>query len=130
MLGATNTPWELDPAVRRRFEKRIYIPLPDFIGRKVMFKIRTKKSKHTITEEEFDQLGEDTDGYSGSDITTVVKEGMMEPVRRCQTAKKFRQVEGGLWMPTFPTDPMGQEMNMMDVPSGMLKAPDVSCVSL
>ena len=29
VLGATNTPWTLDPAIRRRFEKRVYIPLPE-----------------------------------------------------------------------------------------------------
>ena len=39
VLGATNVPWELDPAIRRRFEKRIYIPLPDAAARAYMTRL-------------------------------------------------------------------------------------------
>ena len=44
VLGATNLPWALDPAVRRRFEKRVYIPLPDIKGRLAMLKLAIKKN--------------------------------------------------------------------------------------
>jgi vacuolar protein-sorting-associated protein 4 len=39
VLGATNVPWELDPAMRRRFEKRVYIALPEPQARTTMFKV-------------------------------------------------------------------------------------------
>lgn len=39
VLGASNLPWELDEAFRRRLEKRIYIPLPDIEGRKQLIRI-------------------------------------------------------------------------------------------
>ena len=37
VLGATNLPWELDPAIRRRFQRKIYIDLPDQLGRQKIF---------------------------------------------------------------------------------------------
>ena len=86
VLGASNVPWELDPAIRRRFEKRIYIPLPDFQARIVQFKIRIGKTPNNLTEEDFIELGNATEGYSGSDIAVVVKEALMLPIRKCQTA--------------------------------------------
>merc|ERR1712183_1029307 len=39
VLGATNIPWVLDSAIRRRFEKRIYIDLPEEHARTAMFKL-------------------------------------------------------------------------------------------
>lgn len=83
VLGASNVPWELDPAIRRRFEKRIYIPLPDIHARTAMFKIRLGKTPNELSEEDFIELGKTSEGYSGSDISVVVKEAMMMPVRRC-----------------------------------------------
>ena len=42
VMGATNLPWDLDDALRRRFEKRVYIPLPNSVGRREMFNINMK----------------------------------------------------------------------------------------
>jgi hypothetical protein len=41
-----------------------------------------------------------------------VKEAMMMPIRRCQTATKFRKTPDGFLEPTFPSDPMGIEMTL------------------
>jgi vacuolar protein-sorting-associated protein 4 len=50
VLGATNVPWELDPAMRRRFEKRIYIPLPEAHARSIMFQIHLGGKHFSLTD--------------------------------------------------------------------------------
>lgn len=41
VLAATNFPWDIDEALRRRLEKRIYIPLPNEEGREALVRIIT-----------------------------------------------------------------------------------------
>lgn len=70
VLAATNRPWDLDDALRRRLEKRVYIPLPNEKGREECFKINIKTV--TLAEDvDFKKLVELTDGYSGADINNV-----------------------------------------------------------
>lgn len=126
VLGASNVPWELDPAIRRRFEKRIYIPLPDIHARATQFKIRIGNTPNDLTEEDFIELARATEGYSGSDITVVVKEAMMLPVRKCQSANKFKKTPDGFYVPTYPTDPMGIDMTLHTMPNpALLRAPEL-----
>lgn len=56
VLGATNLPWNLDEALRRRFEKRIYIPLPERDQRKELFQICLKSLD--VEGVDYDQLGD------------------------------------------------------------------------
>jgi SpoVK/Ycf46/Vps4 family AAA+-type ATPase len=53
MLGATNLPYNLDQAIRRRFDKRIYIPLPEAHARAGMFKIHLGDTPHNLSEQDF-----------------------------------------------------------------------------
>jgi len=62
VLGATNIPWQLDSAIRRRFEKRIYIPLPDLLARVELFKLNVGNTPCTLKDHEFKRLAEITDG--------------------------------------------------------------------
>ena len=63
VLCATNIPWDLDPALRRRFQKKIYIPLPDVNAREVLFTIQLgKDTPHNITPEQIKELAAMTEG--------------------------------------------------------------------
>jgi vacuolar protein-sorting-associated protein 4 len=90
VLGATNLPWALDSAIRRRFEKRIYIPLPEAPARTRMFHILVKDTPNTLKPEDFKHLGMITERYSGADIATVVRDALMQPVRKVQSATHFK----------------------------------------
>jgi vacuolar protein-sorting-associated protein 4 len=92
VLGATNIPWALDSAIRRRFERRIYIPLPELNARARMFEIHVGSTPHSLTPQDIRTLAEKTEGYSGSDIAVVVRDALMQPIRRLQTATHFKYV--------------------------------------
>ncbi|KAL3143023.1 Vacuolar protein sorting-associated protein 4B [Trebouxia sp. C0009 RCD-2024] len=92
VLGATNIPYGLDQAVRRRFDKRIYIALPEEKARAHMFKVHLGDTPHDLQPQDYEELARHTEGFSGSDIAVVVKDVLMEPVRLTQDAGFFRKV--------------------------------------
>ncbi|KAL7058759.1 hypothetical protein AAHC03_013093 [Spirometra sp. Aus1] len=137
VLGATNIPWTLDSAIRRRFEKRIYIPLPEAPARAQMFKLHLGTTPHSLTEADFRELGNRTQGYSGADICIVVRDALMAPIRKVQSATHFKKVSGpsptnkdvivhDLLTPCSPGDPDGIEMDWTSIASDKLKEPIVS----
>ena len=81
VLGATNFPWVIDEAARRRLEKRIYIPLPDHESRIQLFEINLRgvKLDESINIE---QLAKMSEGYSGSDITNVCRDASFMAMRQ------------------------------------------------
>ena len=89
-LCATNCPWELDTAFLRRFEKRIFIALPDREARRQLFKIHLGDAFAGFKEEEWQRLLDLTDGYSGSDLATCTSDALLEPIRDLQGTKSWK----------------------------------------
>lgn len=81
VLAATNLPWGIDEAARRRFVRRQYIPLPELETREAQFSRLLAAQRTNLTEEERKGLLELTEGFSGSDITALTKDAAMGPLR-------------------------------------------------
>lgn len=117
VLGATNIPWGLDPAVRRRFQKKIYISLPEAKARKKMVKLNLGDTYNDITDEQFGILGDLTEGYSGSDIYNLTQDAIYGPLRKCQRATHFRHLDGNHIVPCSPSDQGAFKMKINDIPN-------------
>lgn len=81
VLAATNFPWDIDEALRRRLEKRIYIPLPTRPGREALLKINLREVK-VDPSVDLIEVAKKLDGYSGADITNVCRDASMMSMRR------------------------------------------------
>lgn len=81
ILGATNLPWSIDEAARRRFVKKQYIPLPEDETRKSQIIKLLKYQNNELSEEDFKEIIELTKKFSGSDITSLCKDSAMGPLR-------------------------------------------------
>lgn len=92
ILGATNIPWQLDAAIRRRFQRRVHISLPDLPGRMRMFEMSVGATPCELKAADYKTLGQMSEGYSGSDIAIAVQDALMQPVRKIQTATHYKKV--------------------------------------
>ncbi|KAK4132695.1 AAA-domain-containing protein [Trichocladium antarcticum] len=126
ILGATNIPWQLDAAIRRRFQRRVHISLPDLAARTTMFKLAVGDTNTALKGEDFRELARAAEGYSGSDVAIVVQDALMQPVRMIQQATHFKKVtvDGKEKLtPCSPGDPAAIEMTWEKVPSEDLLEP-------
>ncbi|MHA1689573.1 MAG: AAA family ATPase [Promethearchaeota archaeon] len=80
-LGATNRPWDIDNAMLSRFQKKVYVPLPDLEARVAIFKIHTAGVNMALTDDDFIELAVRSEDYSGRDISNVCREVIMIPIR-------------------------------------------------
>ena len=82
VLGATNRPETLDPALLRpgRFDRRVPVELPDLAGRNAILKLHAKNVKMSGAID-FGEIARSTSGASGADLANIVNEAALRAVR-------------------------------------------------
>eukprot|EP00026_Physarum_polycephalum_P006270 Phypoly_transcript_06312.p1 GENE.Phypoly_transcript_06312~~Phypoly_transcript_06312.p1 ORF type:complete len:477 (+),score=80.93 Phypoly_transcript_06312:50-1480(+) len=130
VLAATNRPFELDPAVRRRFEKRIYIPLPDAAARLSLLKMQVEGEENpSLNAQHLVKLAEQTERYSGSDIAVLAREALMAPVREAVKAVHWKRVPRNA---SYAVTPCTQQdsgsftASLMELPPDAIQLPDLT----
>jgi transitional endoplasmic reticulum ATPase len=83
VIGATNRPDALDPALRRpgRFDREIEIPPPDKRARREILAVHTRNVP-LAEDVNLDNIAEITHGYTGADLAALVKEAALAALRR------------------------------------------------
>ncbi|MEM3382673.1 MAG: CDC48 family AAA ATPase [Nitrososphaerales archaeon] len=82
IIAATNRPDIIDPALLRpgRFDKLLYVPLPDFEARKEILKIHLNK-KPLAEDIDIDELAKRTEDYTGADLAAICNTAVMLAIR-------------------------------------------------
>lgn len=85
-MAATNTPWDLDTAVLSRFQKRIYVPLPDVQAVNEMIELNTQK-KGVEFRGDIQKIAQSCTSrlFAGRDVTTLCNEAIWNMVREQNT---------------------------------------------
>lgn len=81
VVGATNRPQEIDEAARRRFVKRLYIPLPESPARRIIITNLLRQQSYHLSDEQLTVICSQTDGFSGSDMANLCREAALGPIR-------------------------------------------------
>ncbi|WVZ55510.1 hypothetical protein U9M48_006159 [Paspalum notatum var. saurae] len=82
VMGATNRPNSIDPALRRfgRFDREIDIGVPDEVGRLEVLRIHTKNMK-LAEDVDLEHIAKDTHGYVGADLAALCTEAALQCIR-------------------------------------------------
>jgi len=84
VIGATNRPDSVDPALRRpgRFDREFHFPLPNREARKAIINIQTKEWEPALDDTFKDRLAEVTKGYGGADLRALCTEAALNAIQR------------------------------------------------
>ncbi|CAN7941566.1 unnamed protein product [Ixodes hexagonus] len=137
VIGATKSPWAVDPALARVFRKWSYVPLPSGETRGAMLRSGLKEVRNQFTEEDFASLVAKTEGFTCEDVSLSIREARIEVTQNLKMATHFCKVEGfkkngaitsagDFLTPCSPEAPGAMKMSWKDIPKEALLEPELT----
>ncbi|KAJ8924436.1 hypothetical protein NQ315_007232 [Exocentrus adspersus] len=134
LICATNCPWDLDTAFLRRFQKRLYVPLPNIAERRELFQLFTRNTPLEVYRNHWSELIEKTDGFSGSDVSDLVQGALNLPITELEDTKIWKPSEDGFYEPIVTAEDFNRDdivcCDLSDLPFGSVRTRPVQMLDL
>lgn len=121
----------MDPAFYRRFQKRIYVPLPSRPDRFDLLKLFTKNTSLETTSNHWSPLLSKTEGYSGSDLADLVRHAINIPLTELIDNKSWVMVNN-FYRPASVSDTFASliQCDVKELPSKSVQAREIQFIDL
>ena len=125
LIATDNYPWSLETTFLSKFQKKIYIPLPDFEAKKQILKLNMKNIPNTLTEEQIEDIIKKTNLLVGSEITSLISEASFYPFKKCMESEYFKKIPGingkkFNYVPCTENEPGAIKMKLNEIPKDEL----------
>ncbi|XP_071054176.1 uncharacterized protein [Onthophagus taurus] len=104
LICATNCPWQLDVAFKRRFQRHLFVPLPNPCERYEIFKLFTRSTPLEKFEHLLETIVHQTEGYSGSDIERFIGHALVKSIERLQHIHVWIKLKDEMYVPYTPNN--------------------------
>ncbi|KAG5894783.1 hypothetical protein JTB14_005219 [Gonioctena quinquepunctata] len=129
LICATNCPWDLDSAFLRRFQKRIFVPLPNKSERLELFKLFMKDAPLELSTVQWEHILDRTEGFSGSDISNLMQQALNIPILELQDTIIWKVCPDNFYEPVNNTEGFNLEniicRELNDLPPGSVRVRNV-----
>lgn len=121
IIASSNTPWNLDPTIRRHFHRRIYVQLPDEQSRINLFSQASTST--TLTPAQIIKLSQQTETFSCSQIAKIIELAKDHPRKKSEKSSWFKKIQvknDEKFVMCPENDPDCIVMKFSEIPSGSL----------
>ena len=121
LIATDNYPWNIDTTFLSKFQKKIYIPLPDLEAKKQILKITLKNIPNTLTEEQIEDIIKKTNPLLGGEIASLTCEASFYPFKKCMESEYFKKIPGTNgkkfhYVPCTENEPGAIKMKLNEIP--------------